>query len=158
MDSQEAMGVSEATLQGAGARESAWGGGVAPYAIGSKKLGMWLFIISDALTFTALLVAYSYSRLTNPNWSTPFPIWPAIALSSMKVLRSGRRTAAVFAYMILSFKSLFVRRNDFDDVAIGSGSRIRVSKNHTRNHGARNLSIGSRINGVSKSDCSVRHH
>jgi len=62
---------------------SAWSGGVSPFAIGSKKLGMWLFIISDALTFTALLVAYSYSRLTNPNWPTPFPIWPAIALSSM---------------------------------------------------------------------------
>jgi cytochrome c oxidase subunit 3 len=48
---------------------------------------MWLFIISDSLTFTALLVAYSYSRLTNPNWPRPFPMWPAIALSStMSVL------------------------------------------------------------------------
>jgi len=66
---------------------SPWSGGVSPFAIGSKKLGMWLFIISDALTFTVLLVAYSYSRLTNPNWPTPFPIWPAIALSStMSVL------------------------------------------------------------------------
>ncbi len=49
-----------------------WGGGAAPYAVNSKKLGMWLFIISDALTFSALLVAYSYVRMANKNWPTPF--------------------------------------------------------------------------------------
>ncbi|HKZ51852.1 MAG TPA: hypothetical protein VJ085_01080, partial [Candidatus Acidoferrales bacterium] len=53
--------------------ESRWGGGVAPYAVGSKKLGMWLFIVSDSLTFSALLLAYSYLRLATPNWPTPFP-------------------------------------------------------------------------------------
>ena len=31
--------------------DGAWGGGVAPFAIVSKKLGMWLFIVSDAITF-----------------------------------------------------------------------------------------------------------
>ncbi len=49
-----------------------WGGGAAPYAVNSKKLGMWLFIISDALTFSALLVVYSYVRMANKNWPTPF--------------------------------------------------------------------------------------
>jgi cytochrome c oxidase subunit III len=48
-----------------------WGGGALPYAVNSKKLGMWLFIISDALTFSALLVAYSYVRIAN-KWPTPF--------------------------------------------------------------------------------------
>jgi cytochrome c oxidase subunit 3 len=38
----------------------------------SKKVGMWLFILSDSLTFGALLFAYSYGRLSNPNWPTPF--------------------------------------------------------------------------------------
>lgn len=55
-----------------------WGGGSAPYAVNSKKLGMWLFIISDALTFSTLLVAYSYVRMSNPSWPTPFEMWPAI--------------------------------------------------------------------------------
>src|SRR5712692_3227309 len=55
-----------------------WSGGTAPYAVNSKKLGMWLFIISDALTFSALLVAYSYSRMANKDWPTPFEMWPAI--------------------------------------------------------------------------------
>ena len=41
------------------AAESAWNGGGSPYAVNSKKFGMWLFIASDALTFTALLMAWS---------------------------------------------------------------------------------------------------
>ena len=48
---------------GPGARESAWSGGGSPYAVPSKKLGMWLFIVSDAITFSALLVAYAFVRV-----------------------------------------------------------------------------------------------
>ncbi|HVZ61079.1 MAG TPA: cytochrome c oxidase subunit 3 [Terriglobales bacterium] len=38
----------------------------------SNKIGMWLFILSDSLTFGALLYAYSYGRISNPDWPTPF--------------------------------------------------------------------------------------
>src|ERR1700739_1064309 len=38
----------------------------------SKKLGMWLFIMSDSLTFGALLFSYSYGRISNPAWPMPF--------------------------------------------------------------------------------------
>jgi cytochrome c oxidase subunit III len=38
----------------------------------SKKIGMWLFLLSDSLTFGALLYAYSYGRISIPNWPTPF--------------------------------------------------------------------------------------
>lgn len=38
----------------------------------SKKVGMWLFLLSDSLTFGALLYAYSYGRISTPNWPTPF--------------------------------------------------------------------------------------
>jgi cytochrome c oxidase subunit 3 len=34
----------------------------------SLKLGMWLFIISDALTFTVLLAGYGFMRLVSPQW------------------------------------------------------------------------------------------
>jgi len=79
-------------------RESAWTGGGSPFAIGSKKLGMWLFIVSDALTFAALLMAYSYSRLTNPNWPTPFPFFPAIVFSTtMTVVLLGSSLTMVMA-------------------------------------------------------------
>ena len=38
----------------------------------SKKTGMWLFLLSDSLTFGALLYAYTYGRVSTPNWPTPF--------------------------------------------------------------------------------------
>jgi len=38
----------------------------------SKKIGMWLFLVSDSLTFGGLLFAYSYGRISTPNWPTPF--------------------------------------------------------------------------------------
>ena len=38
----------------------------------SKKIGMWLFLVSDSLTFGALLYAYSYGRISIANWPTPF--------------------------------------------------------------------------------------
>jgi cytochrome c oxidase subunit 3 len=63
--------------------ESSWSGGASPFAMNSKKLGMWLFIISDSLTFSALLIAYAYVRLANPDWPRPFEIYPAIAKSSL---------------------------------------------------------------------------
>ncbi len=49
-----------------------WQGGESPYAIPSKKLGMWLFIVSDSITFGAVLFCYAYLRLASPDWPTPF--------------------------------------------------------------------------------------
>jgi cytochrome c oxidase subunit III len=50
-----------------------------PFGLQSKKLVMWLFIASDAVTFAALLFAYSYLRIGSPNWVEPFAFWPTIA-------------------------------------------------------------------------------
>jgi cytochrome c oxidase subunit 3 len=63
--------------------ESAWGGGVAPFATGSKKLGMWLFILSDAITFSALIMAYCYVRVASDNWPTPFEFYPGIVKATL---------------------------------------------------------------------------
>jgi cytochrome c oxidase subunit 3 len=49
-----------------------------PYAIPSRKLAMWLFILSDACTFGALLFAYGYLRTASPDWPTPFRFYPSI--------------------------------------------------------------------------------
>ena len=65
--------------------EATWQGGGSPFAVGHKKLGMWLFIVSDALTFGALLMAYSYVRVAN-DWPTPFDFFPAIIFSSVMTL------------------------------------------------------------------------
>ncbi len=36
-----------------------WGGGINPYGVNFKKIGMWMFIVSDSLTFSAMMFAYS---------------------------------------------------------------------------------------------------
>ena len=59
-----------------------WDGGVLPYRVGHRKLGMWLFIVSDSLTFSALLMGYAYLRASNV-WPTPFPFYPSIVFSSV---------------------------------------------------------------------------
>jgi cytochrome c oxidase subunit III len=63
-----------------------WNGGVSPYAINHKKLGMWLFIASDSMTFSALLIGYSYVRVASGNWPTPFRLWPSITMASIMTL------------------------------------------------------------------------
>jgi cytochrome c oxidase subunit III len=54
-----------------------------PYAIPSRKLTMWLFIISDAVTFGALLFTYGYIRVATPNWTRPFETSSVINVTLM---------------------------------------------------------------------------
>jgi heme/copper-type cytochrome/quinol oxidase subunit 3 len=49
-----------------------------PYGIQSKKLTMWLFIASDAVTFGAILFGYSFLRVGTPDWPRPFQFAPSI--------------------------------------------------------------------------------
>ena len=39
-----------------------WGGKESPFSTSYGKLMMWFFLVSDALTFTGLLIAYGYTR------------------------------------------------------------------------------------------------
>jgi cytochrome c oxidase subunit 3 len=82
-----------------------------PYGIQSKKLAMWLFIVADAATFGAILFAYGYLRLANPDWTKPFAFSPTIVNGSVMTVvlltssltmvaavaaaQSGRTSAAV---------------------------------------------------------------
>jgi cytochrome c oxidase subunit 3 len=63
-----------------------WSGGTFPYRVGHRKLGMWLFIMSDSLTFTALLIGYSYVRVASDTWPKPFQFSPSIIFSSLMTL------------------------------------------------------------------------
>jgi heme/copper-type cytochrome/quinol oxidase subunit 3 len=57
-----------------------------PYAIPSRKFTMWLFIISDAVTFGAFLFAYGYLRVATPNWVRPFESGSVINVILMTVV------------------------------------------------------------------------
>jgi len=57
-----------------------------PYAIPSRKLTMWLFIISDAVTFGAFLFSYGYIRVSAANWVRPFETASVINVVVMTVV------------------------------------------------------------------------
>ena len=62
-----------------------------PFAIPSSKLVMWLFIISDACTFGAVLFAYGYIRNSAADWPLVFEsasIWNALLMTFILVSSS----------------------------------------------------------------------
>src|ERR1700693_3981696 len=65
----------------------------------SKKVGMWLFLASDSLTFGALLFAFSYNRIYTA-WPTPFgkdSIINATVMTACLLSSSLTMVLAVFA-------------------------------------------------------------
>jgi heme/copper-type cytochrome/quinol oxidase subunit 3 len=88
-----------------------------PFAVPAKKLAMWLFIISDIMTFAACLVAYGFLRNATANWPRPFQSSTMISVLIMtfilvtsallmamavRAARAGDRAAAFrFAMMTL---------------------------------------------------------
>ena len=60
-----------------------------PFAIPTKKLAMWLFIIADTMTFAACLVAYGFLRNATPNWPRPFHSIANVALMTLILLTSS---------------------------------------------------------------------
>jgi len=75
-----------------------WSGGSLPYRVSHRKLGMWLFIMSDSLTFCALLMTYSYARFASVDWPTPFPFKPSILFSTgMTLVLLSSSLTMVFA-------------------------------------------------------------
>ena len=69
----------------------------------SKKIGMWLFLLSDSLTFGALLYAYSYGRLSIPDWPTPFHSGSIINATVMTAFLLTSSLTMVFAVRASSF-------------------------------------------------------
>ncbi|HLV86105.1 MAG TPA: cytochrome c oxidase subunit 3 [Candidatus Sulfotelmatobacter sp.] len=62
-----------------------------PFAIPSSKLVMWLFIISDACTFGAILFAYGYIRNSAADWPLVFEsasIWNSLLMTAILVSTS----------------------------------------------------------------------
>lgn len=75
------MSQTDAALHGHGALLEA-----SPYGLPSRKFTMWLFIISDAVTFGAFLFAYGYLRVATPNWTRPFETGSVINVIAMTVV------------------------------------------------------------------------
>jgi len=82
-----------------------------PFGVPSRKLGIWMFIVADAATFAAMLFAYGYVRVANPDWTRPFTVWPTVVngivmtvvlltssltiIAALLAAQAGRRTTAL---------------------------------------------------------------
>ena len=60
-----------------------------PFAFPSKKLAMWLFIMADAMTFAACVVAYAFLRNATPDWPRPFHGVTNVAVMTLIMLTSS---------------------------------------------------------------------
>ena len=72
--------------------EAHWGGGASPFGASWQKTMMWIFIVTDALLFSALLSGYGFLRMASPMpWpkqSEVFHIW-FIALMTFILITSS---------------------------------------------------------------------
>ncbi len=79
---------------------SEWSGGQSPFAIGWPKLMMWLFLVSDTLTFAGLLTGYGVMRLSLGKWpvqSEIFRIWLVGTMTFILICSSATMAVAVAA-------------------------------------------------------------
>jgi cytochrome c oxidase subunit 3 len=55
-----------------------WEGGQSPFKVSYGKLMMWVFLVSDAFTFSALLVSYGMVRSSADTWPSPEVVYNAL--------------------------------------------------------------------------------
>src|SRR5687768_13919853 len=62
---------------------SDWGGGRSPFGTTWSKFMMWIFIISDALTFAGFLIAYGFMRAISPEWPVQTDVFSMVLITFM---------------------------------------------------------------------------
>jgi cytochrome c oxidase subunit 3 len=62
---------------------SDWGGGKSPFGTSWSKFMMWIFIVSDALTFAAFLIAYGFMRSLSPEWPDQTKVFSMVLITFM---------------------------------------------------------------------------
>src|SRR2546428_2156291 len=79
---------------------SDWGGGRSPFAVGWPKLMMWLFLVSDTLTFAGLLAGYGGVRISLGRWpdrTQVFNLYLVGAMTFILICSSATMAVAVSA-------------------------------------------------------------
>jgi cytochrome c oxidase subunit 3 len=62
---------------------SPWGGGTNPFGTSWGKLMMWVFIVSDALTFAGFIIAYGFMRSVAPAWPNQEEVFSMVLITFM---------------------------------------------------------------------------
>ena len=57
---------------------SVWEGNRLPFGSSYGKLMMWFFLLSDAFTFSALLLIYGFLRMGSTNWPNPEKVFDSV--------------------------------------------------------------------------------
>ncbi|HET8829520.1 MAG TPA: cytochrome c oxidase subunit 3 [Pelobium sp.] len=55
-----------------------WSGGRSPFSVEYGKLMMWIFLLSDAFTFSAFLIYYGAQRFSKATWPDPDIVFQSI--------------------------------------------------------------------------------
>jgi cytochrome c oxidase subunit III len=55
-----------------------WSGGRSPFDVEYGKMMMWFFLLSDAFTFSSLLISYGALRFSAPTWPAPSLVFQSI--------------------------------------------------------------------------------
>ena len=72
-----------------------WAGGHSPWSVEYGKIMMWFFLLSDAFTFSSLLIYYGAQRFTKFTWTAPdlvFQSIPGVADSGYPLVFVGIMT------------------------------------------------------------------
>ncbi|MEF3007249.1 bb3-type cytochrome oxidase subunit IV, partial [Pseudomonas aeruginosa] len=59
-----------------------WSGGKSPFNVEYGKLMMWYFLMSDAFTFGAFLIAYGTVRFSTNGWPDPNHVFKSYPFAS----------------------------------------------------------------------------
>ncbi|OOQ57259.1 cytochrome c oxidase subunit 3 [Mucilaginibacter pedocola] len=55
-----------------------WSGGSSPFKVEYGKMMMWFFLLSDAFTFSSLLIAYGALRFSSDAWPAPDLVFQSV--------------------------------------------------------------------------------
>ncbi|OWY24191.1 cytochrome oxidase subunit III [Sphingobacteriales bacterium UPWRP_1] len=84
-----------------------WKGGKSPFSVSYGKLMMWYFLVSDAFTFSALLISYGAIRFSSATWADPNHVFNSMPFLPGRDVPLGFVSIMTF---ILILSSVFVVR------------------------------------------------
>ena len=76
-------------------KSTPWSGGRSPFNVEYGKMMMWFFLLSDAFTFSSLLISYGALRFSAPVWPAPslvFQSFPGLIESGAPLVFVGLMT------------------------------------------------------------------
>ena len=65
-------------------KSTPWSGGKSPFEVEYGKMMMWFFLLSDAFTFSSLLISYGALRFSASTWPSPSLVFQSVPGTSLE--------------------------------------------------------------------------